>query len=89
MKKVCLCLVLLTGILLATSIQAQVPGPELPKLSNLTFGWVSMSGVDPTLEMLTSFAPTTMALRDAGYRTGGEAVTGRIERRSWCLSGGW
>lgn len=54
------------------------PGPELAKMSNLAFGWVSMSGVDPTLEMLTSFAPATMALRDAGYRTGGEAVAGRF-----------
>lgn len=64
--------------LLAAPVLAQLPGPDLPKLSNLTFGWVSMSGVDPTLEMLTSFAPTSMALRDAGYHTGGEMVSGRM-----------
>lgn len=59
---------------------AQGPDPSvltnLAKFSNLTFGWVSMSGVDPTLPMLTSFAPPMIALRDAGYHTGGEGVMG-------------
>jgi hypothetical protein len=69
----------LPGLLaLASFAGAQAPGPDLAKMSNLAFGWVSMSGVDPTLEMLTSFAPNTMALRDAGYRSGGEAVSGQL-----------
>ena len=58
---------------------AQGLGPDLPKLSNLAFGWVSMSGLDPTLDMLTSFAPASLALRDNGYRTGGEAVAGHFD----------
>jgi len=70
---------ILPGLLaLASLAGAQAPGPDLAKMSNLAFGWVSMSGVDPTLEMLTSFAPNAIALRDAGYRTGGEAVTGEM-----------
>jgi len=71
----------LPGLLLLASFAActaPAPGPDLAKLSNLAFGWVSMSGVDPTLDMLTSFAPNSLALRDAGYRTGGEAVTGQL-----------
>lgn len=68
----------LLGVLaLATFASAQLaPGPDLAKLSNLAFGWVSMSGSDPTMDMLTSFAPNSMALRDAGYRSGGERVSG-------------
>ena len=64
--------------LMAPALAQDLPVQALPKLSNLAFGWVSMSGVDPTLEMLTSFAPASMALRDAGYHTGGEAVFGQF-----------
>lgn len=74
------CTTALLGLLaLATVADAQLPGPDLAELSNVAFGWVSMSGSDPTLEMLTSFAPTAMALRDADYSVGGEAVTGGFQ----------
>jgi len=78
MKSYTLALALLGTLALASLAGAQAPGPDLAKLSNLAFGWVSMSGVDPTLDMLTSFAPNSMALRDAGYRSGGEMVTGQF-----------
>jgi len=72
---------------LMTPVLAQdIPVQTLPKMSNLAFGWVSMSGVDPTLEMLTSFAPASMALRDAGYRTGGEAVTGQFDYSGFLIN---
>ncbi|MHB0938324.1 MAG: hypothetical protein ACYDCO_11805 [Armatimonadota bacterium] len=79
MKRYALTAALLGLLALASMAGAQMPGPDLAELSNVAFGWVSMSGADPTLEMLTSFAPTSMALRDAGYRTGGEAVTGGFQ----------
>ena len=79
MRSCYLTLALLGALALASISSAQLAsGADLAELSNLTFGWVSMSGVDPTLDMLTSFAPTTLALRDAGYRTGGETVTGEF-----------
>jgi hypothetical protein len=46
--------------------------PSLPKLTNVTFGWVSASGVDPTLPLVNGFAPTMLALKDAGYTAGTE-----------------
>lgn len=79
MKRYALTGALLGLLALASFAGAQMPGPDLAKLSNVAFGWVSMSGADPTLDMLTSFAPTAMALRDAGYKTGGEAVTGGFQ----------
>lgn len=63
---------------LAVPCLAQAPGAELPKLSNLAFGWVSMSGVDPTIDTLTSFAPNMLCLQDNGFAKGGEAATGGL-----------
>ncbi|MHB9130164.1 MAG: hypothetical protein ACYDBB_03620 [Armatimonadota bacterium] len=77
-----LCLLTLLSVFLAvampTTAQMALPGPELPKLSNLAFGWVSMSGVDPTLGMLTSFAPAMIVVQDNGLHTAGEAVVGQF-----------
>jgi hypothetical protein len=56
----------------------QLTSPQLPKLSNLAFGWVSMSGSDPTWERITSFAPTALVVRDLGYQTAVEGAVGRL-----------
>ncbi len=70
---------LVIALLLAAMPQAlfaQFAPPALPKMSNLAFGWVSMSGTDPTLDMLSNFAPTMLCVQDAGYRMAGEAAQG-------------
>ncbi|HEY3376797.1 MAG TPA: hypothetical protein VGL77_04815 [Armatimonadota bacterium] len=75
---------LLLPVLIAISLMfgvtagAQSNFSALPVLSNLAFGWSSMSGVDPTLNMLTAFAPTMVGLSEAGYRNGVEGVKGRM-----------
>ncbi|GEM_PF-1625942 len=77
---------LLLSILIANSAPALDPG-DLPKLSNLSFGWVSMSGVDPTQDMITQFAPNMVVMKDAGYKTGGEAVFGGFEFGDFHVNG--
>ena len=71
-----LVLTLVVGIAVSGNVSAQSPSPSLPIMSDMAFGWVSMSGVDPTLDLLTSFAPTMLCVHDAGYQTGGEYTEG-------------
>jgi hypothetical protein len=81
----------LSGLLLSILISNAAPPPldpgDLPKLSNLSFGWVSMSGVDPTQDMITQFAPNMVVMKDAGYKTGGEAVFGGFEFGDFHVNG--
>ncbi len=76
-------------VALAVPTFAQVPGPELAKMSNLAFGWVSMSGVDPTLDAMASFAPTMLGIREAGFTTGGEVATGTFSFGDFDIDSGW
>ena len=78
MKSKYLLLSCLSAMLLTLPAFAQLSAPNLPELSVLTFGWASMSGIDPTLDMFTAFAPTMIGLQDAGYRSGAEAVAGQF-----------
>lgn len=75
--KRCYVLLLLAFLLaLPHQLFAQAPGPDLPKMSNLAFGWVSMSGLDPNMDMFTAFAPNMLFVKDYGYTSGGEAAVG-------------
>lgn len=67
----------------------QALNADLPKMSNLAFGWVSMSGVDPTLDALASFAPTMLGLRDAGYNVGSESADGVFTFSEFKLNSSW
>ncbi len=66
-------LVALMALCAITLVRAQLTlDPSLPKLTDVAFGWVSSSGVDPTLPLVNGFAPTMLSLQDAGYGTGSE-----------------
>ncbi|OPZ82910.1 MAG: hypothetical protein BWY76_02534 [bacterium ADurb.Bin429] len=75
--------------LLAASSFGQGLNADLPKLSSMAFGWVSMSGVDPTLDAMASFAPTMLGIREAGYFMGGEAATGTFSFSGFDIDSGW
>ncbi len=81
---------LLAALLLAIPIFGQATlNADLPKMSNLAFGWVAMSGVDPSLDALASFAPTMLGLRDAGYGIGSEVATGTFSFGDFDVDSGW
>ncbi|HOS42969.1 MAG TPA: hypothetical protein PK794_04690, partial [Armatimonadota bacterium] len=71
-----LLLAAVASLLAAPSVGQLALNADTPKLSSLAFGWVSMSGVDPTLDAMASFAPTMLGIREAGYSLGGEVATG-------------
>lgn len=65
-------------LLAVPTLAQQLPGPSLPLQSTTTFGWVAMSGLDPTLTMLSTFAPPILGLKQAGYNTAFEAADGQF-----------
>jgi hypothetical protein len=69
-------LALLLCSVVASAQQPTLPPVSLAKTSNLAFGWISMSGIDPTFDMFTSFAPTMLCVKDAGFTTGVEHLMG-------------
>lgn len=76
-------------VLLAIPTFGQALNADLPKMSNMAFGWVSMSGVDPSLDALASFAPTMLALRENGYGVGSEEATGTFSFGGFDVDSGW
>ncbi|MHB9130165.1 MAG: hypothetical protein ACYDBB_03625 [Armatimonadota bacterium] len=79
MRMICSLLLLVLVLVLAGPASTQsLSGPELPELGNLAFGWVSMSGTDPTVGMLTSFAPNMIVVKDMGLHSAGEAYGGQF-----------
>jgi hypothetical protein len=82
-------LVFAVSFVLAASCFAQALDSTLPKSSNLAFGWVSMSGIDPTLDAPASFAPTMVGLREMGYGMAGEFATGTFTFGKLDVDSGW
>ncbi|HOF88759.1 MAG TPA: hypothetical protein PLZ36_11760 [Armatimonadota bacterium] len=84
-----LLLAAVASLLAAPSVGQLALNADTPKLSSLAFGWVSMSGVDPTLDAMASFAPTMLGIREAGYSLGGEVATGTFSFSGFDVDSGW
>ncbi len=74
-----LCILGMTLLLSFALDATPVPAPTLPVLSAVTFGWVSMSGIDPTSTAFSYFAPTMQGVTNAGYHYGFEGADGQFD----------
>ncbi|MHB9023583.1 MAG: hypothetical protein ACYC7E_05330 [Armatimonadota bacterium] len=71
-----ICLLFACLLFATIAVFAQPTPTALPQLSTATFGWVSVSSLEPTMGQLAAYAPNMLVLRDLNLNTGVELCSG-------------